>query len=193
MTNLPPFEITLFNSPISSAPVEFESYTFGPVNSGGLYIEVIPFLLNNIIADNDSAKGSGMYISTFALNVEFFNSIILAKTSQTAVCCVDNGSIPLPIFIFDDFYGPQGTSYCGVCSDQTGKNGNISSDPLFKNPSTGNYGFKVGLPAIDSGSKSASFLAPSDIIGNKRISDGNGDGIATVDIGAFEFNPAIHS
>jgi hypothetical protein len=131
-----------------------------------------------------------MYISTFALNMEFLNNIIMAKTSQTDIYCDDNGSIPLPIFIFDDVYGPQETTYCGVCGDQTGTNSYISCDPLFNNPSTGNYGLKVGSPAVDSGSKSAPSLPPSDIIVNEGIIDGNGDDVATVDIGAFEFNPS---
>ena len=44
-----------------------------------------------------------------------------------------------------------------------------------------------GSPAIDTGTNSAISL-PTDLDGNPRIVDGDGDGHATVDMGAYEYN-----
>ncbi|HXU41689.1 MAG TPA: choice-of-anchor Q domain-containing protein, partial [Burkholderiales bacterium] len=75
------------------------------------------------------------------------------------------------------------TDYQGTAS-QTGVNGNISADPLFVNAAGGNYHLQAASPAIDAGS---SLNAPTvDFDGAARPRDGNGDGSALTDIGAFE-------
>lgn len=75
------------------------------------------------------------------------------------------------------------TDYQGIAS-QTGVNANISVDPLFIDHAAGNYGLRPGSPAIDAGAAAG---APAiDFDGTPRPRDGNGDGTAIVDIGAFE-------
>ena len=76
------------------------------------------------------------------------------------------------------------SNYVGV-ADQTGINGNLSADPLFVAPTIGNYHIAAGSPAVDAGA-TADFLPETDIDGGKRVIDGNGDGVRTVDIGADE-------
>jgi len=76
------------------------------------------------------------------------------------------------------------SNYVGV-ADQTAINGNLSADPLFVAPTTGNYHIAAGSPAVDAGA-TADFLPETDIDGEKRVIDGNGDGVRTVDIGADE-------
>ena len=74
--------------------------------------------------------------------------------------------------------------------------GNISADPLFVNPAGGDFSLVMGSPAIDTGTNSG---APAtDLHEQLRPIDGNGDGVATVDMGAVElrgpFNdvPPLH-
>jgi hypothetical protein len=61
--------------------------------------------------------------------------------------------------------------------------GNIDMDPLFAGAN--NYRLQAGSPAIDSGTDSG---APDhDLNQIPRPQDGDGDGTATTDMGAYEF------
>jgi len=77
-----------------------------------------------------------------------------------------------------------GVNYSGT-TDKTGVSGNISSDPVFVDQTGGFYFLMAGSPAIDHGTNTG---APStDFIGRTRSRDGDGDGSAVTDIGAFEY------
>jgi hypothetical protein len=63
--------------------------------------------------------------------------------------------------------------------------GNISANPRFHNPASRDYRYQPSSPAIDAGTN---IHAPQrDIRGLRRPVDGNGDGVAITDMGAFEF------
>ncbi|NVL92085.1 MAG: right-handed parallel beta-helix repeat-containing protein [Desulfobacterales bacterium] len=68
--------------------------------------------------------------------------------------------------------------------------GDISADPEFVDPDNGDYHLKEGSPCIDSGTDDVPGLPETDADGNTRIVDGDGDGVATVDMGAFEYQVA---
>ena len=69
----------------------------------------------------------------------------------------------------------------------TGSGGdNIDEDPLFVSPATGDFHLSFGSPCIDSGRFFGSAL-PDDLDGLLRPFDGNGDGTAQWDMGAYEF------
>ena len=71
--------------------------------------------------------------------------------------------------------------------DPTGTNGNISVDPQFVDNFAVDYHLAPGSPAIDAGSPTG---APTtDFDGTSRPVDGDGNGSAVVDIGAFEHAP----
>jgi hypothetical protein len=63
--------------------------------------------------------------------------------------------------------------------------GNLSSDPKFLDPASRDYRLRGRSPAVDAGTNTA---APTtDLRGLARPLDGNGDGVAVTDMGAFEF------
>ena len=62
--------------------------------------------------------------------------------------------------------------------------GEISVDPMFRDPANGDYRLAPGSPSIDAGTNGN---APAtDLDGHIRPIDGDGDGTAVVDMGAFE-------
>jgi len=83
--------------------------------------------------------------------------------------------------------------------------GNIDADPLFVEPGRwdgdtfvlGDYHLLPGSPCIDAGTNDVDnpdtpeieTLPATDIAGLRRVIDGNLDGTATVDIGAYEYLP----
>jgi hypothetical protein len=74
----------------------------------------------------------------------------------------------------------------GTCAQLGTQNGNISADPKFKN-NTSNFRLRPTSPAIDTGTNSAPNLPSKDLSGQPRIVDGDGNGTATIDMGAYEF------
>ena len=70
-----------------------------------------------------------------------------------------------------------------------GSNGNIRQDPLLAG--SGKLFLLPGSPCIDTGNNSPfPYLPDTDYFGNNRMIDGNGDGTATVDMGAHEYDPS---
>jgi len=66
--------------------------------------------------------------------------------------------------------------------------GNISLDPAFVDPAAGDLRLAPGSPCIDTGDN-GSVTTPYDLDDRPRIVDGNSDGTAVVDMGAYEFAP----
>lgn len=66
---------------------------------------------------------------------------------------------------------------------------NLILNPKFIDGTNGNFRFQADSPCVDAGSNTIiGYTFPAnDIEGNIRLSDGNGDNSAIVDIGAFEF------
>jgi len=98
--------------------------------------------------------------------------------------------------------GSATVSYSDVQGGWSG-DGNINTDPAFvRDPYPGLDGLWDGInddygdlhlqsssPAIDVGSNAAATGITTDRDGNDRIVDGDGNGTATVDMGAYEYNP----
>jgi len=89
-------------------------------------------------------------------------------------------------------------SYCCIQDWAYGGLGNITTDPQFINESNGDYRLSLGSACVDAGTNEPPAGPPddnpsthielpaTDIEGNIRLIDGDYDGVAVVDMGAFE-------
>jgi hypothetical protein len=106
------------------------------------------------------------------------NSIVGAQSGTATV-----GGFGARTVTFSDVCDP------GAPNQPFPGDGNICADPLLINPapSVGNFHETAGSPTIDAGSNAlvAGDLGV-DVDGDTRITDGNGDGNAVVDMGADE-------
>ena len=150
--------------------------------------------VNNTFADNDGAEGSAIKVSGVDTRHVIHNNVIIGKAGQTAFYCQNSGSTPSPLVNTSDVFTPLGLAYGGTCADQTGLRGNISAHPLFvREPFgdvPGDYRLQGASPAIDAGNNGAPQVPATDLDGNARVFDGNFDGVAQVDMGAYEYTVA---
>lgn len=148
-----------------------------------------PLLVNNTIADNDAEQGSGIFTDGYDTETQLINNIIAGKAGHNAVFCGNSRDQNPPILKSNNIFTPAGPAYGGICANQTGINGNISADPLFLDPASGDYRLDVGSPSIDIGDNTAPKLPVKDLATNNRIVDGDENGQAIIDMGAYEFFP----
>jgi hypothetical protein len=148
-----------------------------------------PLVVNNTIAQNQANNGLAAFADGFDQQASLVNDILLGDGAAAVLECGNFNDLNPPIIEFNDVRnGGTGPSYGGICTDQTRVNGNISADPLFVDAAAGNFHMLGGSPAVDAGTNTG---APAiDIDGDPRPLDGNGDGLAVVDMGADEVAPS---
>jgi hypothetical protein len=141
-------------------------------------------LINCTIVGNDSVLNHGALRALRGGHINLQNSVVWGNTPSVQMAV--SGS-------------PIGTTTVQFSAIQFGWPGAISADPLFTNPSGGNYRLGPGSPCIDSANNT---LVPSGILtdldGNPRFHDdpaspntgipGGAGGPAITDMGAYEFH-----
>jgi hypothetical protein len=161
---------------------------------GGIYwsgSEGINTFVNNTVADNDAPEGSAIAFNGADSRQIIYNNLLIGKAGQPAIHCSSNSGSPQPVINTSDVFSAQSLSFTGICADQTGVRGNVSVNPVFvRGPQgdvLGDYHLQATSPGIDAGDNAAPQLPAVDLDGGARIVDGNFDGVARSDMGAYEY------
>jgi len=148
-----------------------------------------PRLVNNTIADNlatVAGRGSAVFADGFDVNASLVNNVLVAPAGQTALYCGNFNDPNPPSVRFNDVFAGNAVAYGGICTDQSGVNGNRSADPMFVAPANGDYRLQAGSVAMDAGDSTAADVPATDLDGEPRVVDGDSDGVVVVDMGAWE-------
>ena len=141
-----------------------------------------PVFVNNTLASNNASVGHALFAEGFQVNAVVSNNLFTATNGPAVVC--GNFAAQLPQFRANDVWAPN-AGWDVSCGIQNNVNGNRSVNPLFVNAAAGDLHLAVGSPAIDAGIPAAG-LPATDLDGLVRVRDGDGNGVATVDLGVFE-------
>jgi parallel beta-helix repeat protein/predicted outer membrane repeat protein len=139
-----------------------------------------PTLMNCTITGNANSHGGG--------------GVGCYLSGPTLIHCILWRDTPEEIYVSS---GGVSATYCDVQGGWAGA-GNIDADPLFADPDgpdgdpatweDNDYRLTAGSPCIDAGDPE---FVPADgeldLDGHVRLWDGDGDGVARVDMGAYEF------
>lgn len=149
------------------------------IQGGGVYFyyEAVSTLTNCTFSNNSAVNGGSIGCNSFEQS--YPNSI----TVSNSILWDGNGTI------WNNDSSSISIQYSNIFEGWTGQ-GNISTNPLFADPNHGNLNLLAGSPCIDTGDNTA-VTETTDLNGRPRIFDGDGNGSATVDMGAYEYQPFI--
>ena len=170
---------------IANNVITGNSATFG--GGIGCVYASSPIITNNTITGNSAWYGGGIGCF-YGSNATITNNVITGNSAWYGGGIYCHTSSP-PI-TYNDVWGNAPQNYYG-CGPGPGC---ISADPLFVDPAVDDYHLQPGSPCIDAGDNNAPGLQGFDFDGKPRILDGDGDGTAVVDMGAFEYGiPVIEA
>ena len=142
-----------------------------------------PTILNNTLTSNGQ---SGIYI--WAASSPTITNNIITSTRECGITM--GGSDCYPMITYNNIWD-NAADLCNLYGANPTVADNISADPMFIYPTADDYQLQEGSPCIDAGTNDAPGLPVTDADGNPRVVDGNGDGTAIVDMGAYEFQLII--
>jgi len=125
--------------------------------------------LNNCtLTENSADYGGGAYYSTLNNCIVYLNRAVGGANYDSSSILNYSCTTPLPA--------------SGV--------GNLTNDPALVNLAAGNYRLRPDSPCIDSGTNLGASIT-NDLDGRPRPLDGNGDGLAAFDMGAYEYRTPL--
>jgi hypothetical protein len=145
-------------------------------------------IVNSTFVDNTSEYT----LSLIRNHIDFHNNI-LRNNCNYEIVLADNspwGYISEIDISHCNILGGQNAIYNQNCVNIVNwLEGNIDEDPLFIGTVEQSYLLSPLSPCIDAGTPDTTglFLPPWDLLHNHRVWDGNGDGVAIIDMGCYEF------
>jgi predicted outer membrane repeat protein len=152
---------------------------------GALYINRADSLkLINVTASGNAAPTGGAIFTTYDAFIHLTNCIFW-ENNEYGIYLGDGG---LTVYHSDIHGGPDNITIHGDAWVDWQES--INEDPLFSATGAHPFSLTEGSPCIDAGTTDTTglFLPPWDLAGNLRIWDGDGDGVAVIDMGAYEYN-----
>lgn len=140
---------------------------------------------------SDGLDTAGLAVTTspkpaYNAHVSLANSVIRGGGTSMSAYGSAGGVATIDAFYSDYSRGPGAAVGNAKINEANVTN---VGDAGFVNAAAGDYRLAPGSPLIDAGDPGT--LAGLDLAGNALIADGNGDGIARRDIGAYELAPAF--
>jgi len=118
-------------------------------HGGGVATEARMHLIGCTLVNNAaSTSGAAVHVRAGG-TATIENSILAFSTAAEAVSCAGGTSAFL---LCTDLYGNAGGDWVGCIAGQEGAGGNFSADPLFCQPSSGNYRIDADSPCAPAGS-----------------------------------------
>ena len=179
-------DVTIFNSQIRAAPSNGSQAAISLITNqdASLFTHHVTIVGSNASgsAGIRSVVSGAAVASVYLRNSIVRNTAFTFDRQQTSAGPLTNIEAT-----HSDFATTFGGNGVGTYSaDAT----NLNADPAFVDSAAGDYRLSAGSPVVDKGAPDTVFGEPAtDLAGNPRIVDGNGDETARRDMGAFEFQP----
>jgi parallel beta-helix repeat protein len=134
-----------------------------------------PIITNNTLWGNSAPDGAGIGLDSpwYSSNEVWITNCILWDSGVE----IWNNDASTVHATFNDVSG-------GVAGA-----GNINNDPMLADPANDDFHLLPASPCIDKGLNSAGGMVYQDFDGDPRVCDGDGNGVARVDMGSDEYLP----
>lgn len=166
------------------------NFTSSAGGRGGAVYWLVPsgergvWLIGNTMINNSAIQGAAVYADGYDRNARIANNLMVNSTATSGVVSCGSFNDPFSPVIRNNMIDSGGSSeFAGLCSNALGSDDNFAGVPTFE-PSS--FMLSATSLGVDRGFNDYVSTA-SDIDGKRRIDDGDGNGVATVDVGAFEF------